>query len=146
MTPKGVANSKYSGHVYVEADAYASPTGTDGCEKGALRHRANGLKFVLAMERCDGCVFKNADGVCQKYNKQIIDEIPSDLAEGLRNKHLASHEMTDAEEIAALFATGVEAAEAATEFGLHHSALDDIETEAPTHEPLDEIFFGGFEI
>ena len=133
-----------SGHLYVPAASYASAEGTTGCEEGSLRHRTNGLKFVLAMGRCDGCVFRNADAVCQKYNKHVIDEVPSDVADRARRQNIASHQMTDQEQTAALFATGVEAAEVATEFGLHNTVLEDVETEAPEHGILDGIFFQCF--
>jgi hypothetical protein len=135
-----------AGHFYVEAAAYATPEGTAGCEQGALRHRANGLKFVMAMDRCASCVFKNADNVCQKYNKELIDELAPDLKSDLQRMNLASHGRTDQEDTAALFAVGEQAMTAAQEFGLHNAALDDVETEAPSHESIDGIFFGGFEI
>jgi hypothetical protein len=135
-----------AGHVYVDAGAYVSSEGVSGCEEGGLKHRANGLKFVRAMDRCDSCVFKNANGVCQKYNKTLLDEIPEDFAKVARAKHLASHRMSDQEHTAAMFTVGVEAAQAADQFGLRNSALDDVETEALGHQSLDGIFFGGFEI
>ena len=135
-----------AGHVYVDAAAYASVEGVTGCDDGALKHRANGLKFVRAMDRCDGCVYKNADGVCQKYNKTLLDEIPADFAKMARAKHLATHHMSDQEQTAAMFSIGMDAASAADLFQLHNGALDDVETEAPDHQILDGIFFGGFEI
>jgi hypothetical protein len=135
-----------SGHLYVEAAAYASPEGMAGCDEGALKHRANGVQFVKSMERCDGCVFKNADSVCQKYNKELVDEIQTEDREAFRRQVLASHEMTDQEQLAAMFSVGAEATESAMEFDLHNAALDDVDTEAPAHEALDGIFFGGFEV
>jgi len=135
-----------SGHLYVEAAAYASPEGTAGCEKGALRHRSNGLKFVMAMDRCASCVFKNADSVCQKYNKQLIDELSPEIKSEFQRMNMAAHHMSEQEETAAMFAVGEQAMTAASEFGLHNAALDDVATEAPEHETIDGIFFGGFEI
>jgi hypothetical protein len=135
-----------SGHIYVDAAAYASAEGTTGCEEGGLRHRANGLKFVRAMERCGPCVFKNADGVCQKYNKVLLDEIPDDVAEQFRTKHIEAHEMSDEEQLAAMFSVGTEAASAAQEFDLHNAALDDVDSATPEHGAIDGIFFGGFEL
>jgi hypothetical protein len=138
-----------SGHLYVDAAAYATPKTAKGCEEGALRHRANQLRYVLAMERCDGCVFKNVDGVCQKYNKTLIDEIP-DGAEAFRRQALASHDMSDAEETASMFHDNdIRAASnpnPVDEFGLHNSSLDEVETEDATRPSLDGIFFGGFEL
>lgn len=135
-----------SGHLYVEAAAYASAEGTAGCEKGGLRHRANQLKFVLAMDRCGSCVFKNADSVCQKYNKELIDELSPEIKGEFQRMNLASHEMTDQEESAAMFAVGNDAVSAAQEFDLHNAALDDVSTESLEHAPIDGIFFGGFEV
>lgn len=138
-----------SGHLYVDAAAYATPKTAKGCEEGALRHRSNQLRYVLAMERCDGCVFKNADGVCQKYNKTLIDEVP-DGAEAFRRQALASHDMNDAEETASMFHDNDIRAAAnpnpVDEFGLHNSSLDEVETEDATRSTLDGIFFGGFEL
>jgi hypothetical protein len=132
-----------SGHLYVEAAAYASAEGTAGCEKGSLRHRANELKFVLAMERCGSCVFKNANSTCQKYNKELIDELSPEIKNEFQSLNLASHAMTDQESTAAMFAVGENAMASAHEFGLHNAALDDVATEAPDPEMLDGIFFGG---
>lgn len=135
-----------SGHLYVEAAAYASPEGTAGCEAGSLKHRANELKFVMAMERCGSCVFKNADSVCQKYNKELIDELSPEIKGEFQRLNLASHAMTDHEATAAMFAVGTNAMSEAHDFGLHNAALDEVSTEDPDPEMLDGIFFGGFEI
>jgi len=135
-----------SGHLYVDAEAYATPKVIKGCEEGARLHRANQLKFVFAMDRCAVCVYKNADNICQKYNKVLLTEVPSEEREKLRQANLASHRMTDQEQTAALFATGAEATAEATDFDLHNAVLDDIETEPPSYEGIDGIFFGGFEV
>jgi len=135
-----------SGHLYVEAAAYASAEGTSGCEKGSHRHRANQLKFVMAMDRCATCVFKNADSVCQKYNKQLIDELAPEMKDEFQRINLASHARTDQEDTAAMFAVGQSAMAHANEFDLHNAALDAVDSEAPEHGVLDGIFFGGFEI
>jgi uncharacterized membrane protein YheB (UPF0754 family) len=136
-----------AGHLYVDAGAYGTKSGTKGCDKGALRHRANQLKFVLAQKQCDGCVYKNADGVCQKYNKTIVDEVPEGT-ESFREQMIASHAATDQEHTADLFSLhNLEPAlNDVTEFGLHNGALDDVGSEAPEVNQLSEIFFGGFNI
>lgn len=139
-----------SGHLYVDAAAYATPKTAKGCEEGALKHRANQLPYVLAMDRCGSCVFKNADGVCQKYNKKLVDEVPAENVEEFRRQAIASHDMSDAEETASMF-HGNDLREAANpnpveEFELRNSALDDVETEDTTVGTLDGIFFGGFEL
>jgi hypothetical protein len=137
-----------SGHLYVDAGAYLSKTGTTGCDKGALRHRANQLKFLLAAKRCDGCVYKNADGVCQKYNKMVVDEIPAENVENYRQQAIASHSTPDQQHTADLFSVPnlAPALGPGAEFGLHNSSLDDVGTDAPEPNMLDGIFFGGFEI
>jgi hypothetical protein len=102
------------------------------------------------MSRCGSCVFKNADGVCQKYNKKLVDEVPAENVEDFRRQALASHDMSDAEETASMF-HGNNLREAVNpnpvdEFGLHNGALDEIETEGTTIGTLDGLFFGGFEL
>lgn len=140
-----------SGHLYVDAAAYATPKGTKGCDDGALKHRTNGLKFVMAMDRCSGCVFKNADGMCQKYNKVLVDQVPAKDAAEYQRQALASHKMSDAEEAASMF-SGNDVRQAANpnpveEFGLHNSALDDVDADGDVgFGSLEGIFFGGFEI
>lgn len=142
-----------AGHLYVDAAAYASKEGTSGCDKGAARHRANGLKLVLGMARCDGCVAKNAEGICQKYNKKVVDEIGHGSGElqQYQRQMISSHQRGDAEDTASMFADNdVKAALAPNlvdEFGLHNAALDDVATEeAPAPTSIDGIFFGGFEV
>jgi hypothetical protein len=138
-----------SGHLYVDAAAYASKAGTTGCDEGALRHRANQLKFVLAMGRCEGCVFKNADGVCQKYNKTVVEDI--EYTEKYRQAQLASHAASDQDDTASLFSvpnlSAALSSNLVSEFGLHNGSLDDVETaESLSPSQLSEIFFGGMEV
>jgi len=139
-----------SGHLYVDAEAYATPKTAKGCEEGALKHRTNGLPYVLAMSQCGSCVFKNADGVCQKYNKTLVDEVPTENLEEFRRQALASHDMSDAEETASMFHGNdlrmADNPNIVDEFGLHNATLDDLETEDTTIGTLDGIFFGGFEL
>ena len=140
-----------AGHLYVNAEAYVTDKTAAGCDKGGLRHRADGIPYVLSMPRCGGCVFKNADGVCQKYNKPLLDKVPED-AEEFRRQVLASHNQTDAEEVASLFSDNkIRLSEnvdnPVDEFGLHNAALDNVETEEDsTLGSLEGIFFGGFEV
>lgn len=146
------AHEGLSGHLYVDAGAYASPEGTVGCDDGALRHRANSIKLVLAMKRCDGCVFKNADGFCQKYNKRIIDEIDhsNGRVAAFRHRVISSHEASDQETTASFFSgndiRGALDSDPVDDFGLHNASLDDVESAAPEHHMLNGIFFGGFEV
>lgn len=138
-----------AGHLYVDAAAYATSEGTKGCDAGALRHRTNGIKHVLAMPRCSNCVYRNANDVCQKYNKQLVGGVELPVAEEFRREVLASHRAADHEATAALFTTPdvLSAVDnPVSEFGLHNGALDDIESAAPLHEGLDGVFFGGIEL
>ena len=132
-----------AGHLYVDASAYASPEGTKGCDEGGLQHRTNGIKLLMPMERCGACVFRNANSVCQKYNKQIVDRLPETAVE-FRRQVLAAARMTDAEATASMFMDST--SNVVSEFGLHNAALDNVETAEAEHNPLDGVFFGGFEV
>ena len=71
-----------AGTVYVDASAYATGTGAKGCEAGALKHRANQVKTVLAMDRCGGCIHVS-EGNCNIYGKPLIgsaSEVVGDTA------------------------------------------------------------------
>jgi hypothetical protein len=70
----------FSGHLYVDAGAYASETGSNGCEKAASGHRTSQVPFVKAMPRCAGCVLANSNGVCTKYGKELLHQLPKDAA------------------------------------------------------------------
>jgi len=136
-----------AGFIYVQADAYASQKGVTGCEKGSAKHRANGLKYILAMDRCASCALANRKGdgtaVCQQYNKQIVQasELPDEMA-GLRKANIKESDMGDAEATASMFAPTYDA----NEFGLHNASLEDVEfSEAPDVETLGELLFGGME-
>ena len=130
-----------SGHAYVDATAYMTK-GTDGCDKGALVHRANQIPTLLKTSNCGGCVF-NVGGSCQKYNKPIIasaDEI-------VESPHSYQQEMirlanaSDSEQTASLFVNNYDA----NEFNLTASDSVSID-DAPSHEELGDVLFGGFEV
>ncbi|MDB4278169.1 hypothetical protein N9917_01065 [Deltaproteobacteria bacterium] len=137
-----------AGHLYVDAAAYASQNGTKGCEKGGLRHRANVVPTVLAMDRCQGCAMRNkkADGtpVCSTYNKPLITaaELPTDDIKAYQKQSIRSADASDAELTASYFAPSYDQ----SEFSLHNAAGDGIDfSEAPTNEELGHIVFGGME-
>jgi hypothetical protein len=141
------AHEGLSGHIYVDAEAYASETGTNGCEKGALIHRANKVACVKAMSRCSTCVFanRNASGdlVCQKYNKPLVDELPVENLSDYQSEMIRMANASDAEQTASLFAPTYDE----NEFSLDNSALNNFEYEDDTFEGnLDGVFFGGLEI
>lgn len=122
------------GSVYVDASVYASPEGTTGCEQGASVHRATGVKYLLAMPRCRSCVFKNADGQCQKYNKTLIAEVDPALVRKAQRRRLSRTQPSKtAEEGSDILA-----------FNLSASPMDDLQTKAvPVKKALSDISFGG---
>ena len=129
-----------SGTLYVDAEAYASKTGASGCDAGALRHRANAVPTVLAMPRCSSCVFKNADNVCQKYNKPLVDSAPVADPAKYQKEQLRLANASDAEITASLFSNP------SLEFGLHNDLLDEVDLwAAPETEKLAAFTFGGME-
>lgn len=135
-----------SGHLYVDAAAYASPRGTTGCDEGGLKHRSNQLKFVMAMDRCGSCKFasQTSDGsfVCQKYNKQIITELPSDALD-YQKEMIRLADATDAEQTASLFASPYDP----NEFNLSNGNLDHFAfDQTASIETLSGVFFGGIQI
>lgn len=123
-----------SGVFYVDAEAYSSKA---GCEAGAQKHRANQVQYVMAMDRCDSCSFKNAHTTCTKYNKPLIVGLPKS-ARAMQASNIKSADAPDYENTAALFNPG--------EFNLTNS-LDSIELDNfADNETLGEVFFGGMEV
>jgi len=137
------AHEGLSGHVYVDTQAYASATGTEGCDKGGRVHRANALKFALAMPRCGTCKFAstlpNGTKACQKYNKKLTEEAPvADKAE-YKRLALAQTEFTDQETTASLFTANYD-----DSFGLGNENLTDFSfDETPSRDELTGFAFGG---
>jgi hypothetical protein len=133
------AHEGLSGFVYVDAEAYDSPRGITGCERGALKHRANALKYVLEMPKCTTCVHKNANGICQQYNKRLANEVPVENPKEFQKKAIQLANASDAEVTANLFNP--------QEFNLHNASLEEIGfEEQKTATPIDKILFGGLEI
>lgn len=87
-----------AGHLYVDAQVYASKRGAEGCDRGGQRHRTNQIPYVLGMDRCDTCVFHNQEGFCQKYKKEIIFDLPSGSEDFqrrmIREANSKDHEVT----------------------------------------------------
>jgi hypothetical protein len=129
-----------SGHLYVDAEAYATPTGTKGCDKGALRHRASAVPTVLAMSRCGSCVHKNADGYCSKYNKPLVDSAPVEDPIAYQKEQIRLATSSDAEVTASYF-------NPVSEFGLQNENLDDINvSDVPETDRIADFAFGGLEL
>lgn len=136
-----------AGFVYVDASAYASDKGINGCKGGALKFRANQVKNVLAMDRCSGCslVSVKSDGsrVCSQYNKQLVtaSDFPEEMT-AIRKANIKSANMDDQEATASMFASAYDP----SEFDLHNASLEDIEFEsAPDSTEFGEVLFGGME-
>jgi hypothetical protein len=127
-----------AGHVYVATDAYASPTGTSGCDKGALIHRANQIKAALQMERCATCA-ANSGGSCQKYNKVLVASAPVADPGEYQREAIRLANADDSERVAAMFN-----AYDPGEFGLQNDALDSFDySNLPDGKTLSDVLFGG---
>lgn len=130
-----------SGHVYVDASAYMTK-GTEGCDKGALVHRANQIPTLLKTSKCGSCVF-NTDGSCQKYNKPIIASAGEvvESPQSYQQEMIRLANASDSEQTASLFVNNYDA----NEFNL--TASDSVSVDdAPSHEELGDVLFGGFEV
>lgn len=132
------AHEGLSGHLYVDAESYLE----EGCDKGALIHRANKIPTLLKTSKCGSCVF-NSGGTCQKYNKvivgsvnEVIDDPTSYQAEMIR---LA--DASDSEKTASLFVNNYDP----NQFNLSASDHIQLNDESPSDEKLGEVFFGGIE-
>lgn len=127
-----------AGQLYVDASAYASEEGYEGCEKGAFKHRGNALRYVMGMKRCKGCTLNSA-GYCQKYDKEVVFEPPVSDPVEYQREAIRLANASDAEQTANLFApTG---AEVIDKFGgLANSPINNFSLDAEP-EPDD---LGGF--
>jgi hypothetical protein len=141
------AHEGLAGFRYVDASVYASKDGgVKGCEDGGLKHRANQVKLVLAMDRCGSCAMANAlpDGStrCSVYNKMLVRASDFDVAE-LRKAKAATIKhanSSDAEHTASLFAPRFDP----NEFSLHNAALDNVRADdLPEQEKINDIVMGG---
>jgi len=127
-----------AGHVYIAAAAYASPTGTTGCDKGALIHRANQVKAVLQMERCGSCAH-NTEGHCQKYNKTLVTAAPVENPEKYQRETIRLANSDDSERTAAMFNNYDPG-----EFDLQNDSLDTFDYDnLPDNKTLHGVLFEG---
>lgn len=130
-----------AGHVYIAAGAYASPTGTTGCDKGALIHRANQVKAVLQMERCGSCAH-NTEGHCQKYNKTLVTAAPVANPEKYQRETIRLANSDDSERTAAMFNNYDPG-----EFDLQNDSLDTFDYDnLPDNKTLHGVLFEGMTI
>jgi hypothetical protein len=127
-----------AGHVYVAAEAYATPSGTTGCDNGALIHRANQIKAVLQMERCGSCSH-NTNGHCQKYAKKLVASAPVKDAKKYQRETIRLANADDSERTAAMFN-----AYDPGEFDLQNDNLDGFDYDnLPDNQTLHGILFEG---
>lgn len=136
-----------AGHLYVDADAYASKTGTAGCEKGALKHRANQIPTVLQMSRCGSCslrtVREDGTSVCSLYNKRLVASAPTENPKAYQAETIRLADGTDADRVAALFENTYDP----NDFQLGvEGEMDNLQvSDTPSNEELGDVFFGGME-
>ena len=134
-----------AGFIYVDADAYASPSGVTGCEKGALKHRANQIPAVTQMSRCVSCTLVRTleDGTrkCGVYNKVLLDDTTGPEMDQMRRANLKVSNMSEGEQIGSMFAQTYDP----NEFGLRNSNLDGDIPEAVEYAELD-VSFGGWDL
>lgn len=139
-----VAHEGLSGFLYVDSEVYASQSGSTGCEKGGLKHRANPIPNVMAMSRCASCALVRTlpDGSkkCGAYNKVLVN--PEDVTgpefDAIRQRNVTARDMTDAERTANLFAPVFDP----SQFDLQNNALESFDiNELPASEKLGSILF-----
>ena len=127
-----------AGHLYVDASAYATPTGTSGCDKGAAIHRASPIRSVLQMDRCGSCS-QNSGGACQKYKKSLVTAAPVKDPAKYQRETIRLANADDSERTASMFANYNP-----EEFDLQNDSLDSFDySNLPGNENLAEVSFGG---
>lgn len=135
-----------AGFLYVDASAYATPTGVKGCESGALKHATNLIPAVAAMSRCGSCTLATQldDGTrrCSLYNKTLISARDITSKEVVRTKQANIHtaDNPDYDNTAAMFAPVYDP----DEFGLQEQTLEGIDLSET--ERLGQILFGSWDI
>jgi len=138
-----------AGFMYVDAEAYASPSGISGCEKGGTRHRANQITSVLEMPKCQGCTRARQmeDGTmkCAVYNKMIVprETLADPEIQQLRRANIEAVGMTDAEATAAIFtpSTTYDAAE----YNLRNAEMTELTLDSFAEtKAIEQVSFGGF--
>ena len=143
------AHEGLSGFLYVDAEAYASDAGVKGCESGALKHRANQIPNVRAMDRCATCTLARVreDGTrkCGVYNKTLVaaSDVEGPELDTIKQANINAKNMTDAEATASLFAPTYDPGE----FNLVNASLEGFDLDPmPENEKVAEVAFGGWVI
>jgi hypothetical protein len=135
-----------AGFMYIEASAYATADGVKGCEQGALKHRANQVKTLLAIpNKCGSCVHvrTHEDGTqrCSLYNKVLVARGDFGATfDTMKQANIRSANMDDQAATASLFAPSYNEGE----FNLHNASLDGFSLTAfPENDKVSEVAFGG---
>lgn len=145
------AHEGLSGHIYVDAAAYATPNGTEGCDEGARHHRTNAVPAVLEIQsKCASCVHRKErlDGrvACSLYAKPLVKDASEVVADPAKHQRdmIRLADAPDHEHTASLFANTYNQ----NEFNLGvDTELDNVVVEdMPEPEAVGEYFFGGIEI
>ena len=144
-----VAHEGLSGFLYVDSEVYASEAGVKGCESGAMKHRANQIPNVRAMNRCATCTLVRVreDGTrkCGVYNKTLVaaEDVEGSELDSIRQANINAKNMTDAESTASLFASTYDP----SEYNLVNASLEGFGFDPmPENEKVADIVFGGWDI
>lgn len=135
-----------AGHLYIEAAAYGEE-GIQGCEAGAKHHAKSAAPYVLAMDKCSGCLFRNMHNTCTKYNKPLAGGFPENDRRAFQAQTItASNNQYTHDNIPTHTASNhAPVVDPAAEFGLVNANLDNINfySESPDTEDLDIQFDDG---
>lgn len=138
------AHEGASGFLYVDSEAYASPTGVKGCEEGALRHRANQIPAVSSMDRCSSCAhvrdLNDGGKKCAVYNKLLLSDVSAADIARVKKANIKRANMSDVETTTSYFAEHDES------FDLANSNLDDWTPYPEGEEGIQDILFGGWDL
>jgi len=147
------AHEGLSGFLYVDSEVYASEAGTNGCESGAVKHRANQIPNVRAMDRCATCTLARVreDGTrkCGVYNKTLVaaSDVEGPELDAIKQANINAKNMTDAEATASLFASQFAPTYDPSEFNLVNASLEGFGFDPmPENEKVADIVFGGWTI
>jgi len=125
-----------SGFIYVDAAAYASKVGAEGCKKASLKHRANQIPAVASMGRCATCTMARTleDGTrkCGVYNKALLEDASGPELVRIKQANIAVARMTDSEHTASFFSPTYDP----SEYGLRNANLDGDVLDLPENEKV----------
>jgi len=136
-----------AGHLYIEAAAYGE-SGIQGCETGAQHHSKSSAPYVLAMDKCSGCVFRNMHNTCTKYNRPLAGGFPENEKQAFQAQTITASNMEyTADNMPTRTASNyAPVVDPAAEFGLVNGTLNNFSlySESPDTEEFDIQFGDGF--